>query len=422
MYNLNYRMAAMAAVCLAAAACSKSSSPTQPTTAATTATAESTAATSSVTVPRAVSPAAGASIRNVDQPVTLVVANAVVTQSAVATYTFEVSTDSGFATKAYSKTGVVAGASGQTSLTIDKIPAGTSYFWHARADGGGTSGPFSAARAFTIGPAITIDSATLVSPISGAATGARPTFTVTNATRSGPIGALTYRFEIAANSAFSALLVSGTVNEGTSRTTFTPSIDLPAETTLFWRVTVSDLANGVSGPTTLAASFATSLAIDLKKVVYLNSPDVSSWPQTATLSLVEQDGGGDGPVCMNYTDPGWPDSHWPFGGSDPDFGVYANQWYFARIGGVWYGGAGEWIYRGASSCKAGQGTRTIGPDSGFGPPFSSWVPQVGELVGFMVSSVARNGPVKRTVDERSNVVVQPWRDTSLGSRSTGRIR
>jgi hypothetical protein len=373
-------------------------------------------------VPRPLLPAAGASIRNVDQPLTLVVANAVLTQGAAATYTFEVSTDASFSSKAYSKTGVAAGSSGQTSLTIDKIAAGTSYFWHARAEGGGTTGPFSAARAFSIGPAIVIDSATLVSPISGTGTGARPTFTVTNATRSGPIGALTYKFEIATNSAFSPALITGTVNEGTNRTTFTPPVDLPAETTLFWRVTVSDAANGVSGPTTLAASFATTFAIDLKKVVYLNSPDVSSWPQTATLSLVEQDGGGDGPVCMSYTDPGWPDSHWPFGGSDPDFGVYANQWYFARINGTWYGGAGEWIYRGASSCKAGQGTRTIGPDAGFGQPFSSWVPQVGELVGFMVSSVARNGPVKRTVDERSNVIVQPWRDTSLGSRATGRIQ
>lgn len=421
MLKLKFQAAATAALCLAMAACSKSSSPTQPTTAAAAAI-DATSATASVTVPRPVSPAAGASIRNVDQPVTLVVANAVLTQSASSTYTFEVSTDSGFSTKAYSKTGVAAGSSGQTSLTIDKIAAGTSYFWRARAEGGGTTGPFSAARAFTIGPAIVIDSATLVSPIGGAGTGARPTFTVTNATRSGPIGALTYKFEVAANSAFSPVLVTASVGEGNSRTSFTPSTDLPAETNLFWRVTVTDAANGVSGPTTLAASFATSFAIDLKKVVYLNSPDVSSWPQTATLSLVEQDGGGDGPVCMSYTDPGWPDSHWPFGGADPDFGVYANQWYFARIGGTWYGGAGEWIYRGASSCKAGQGTRTIGPDAGFGPPFSSWVPQVGELVGFMVSSVARNGPVKRTVDERSNVIVQPWRDTSLGSRSIGRIQ
>ena len=165
-------------------------------------------------MPRPVSPAAGASIRNVDQPVTLVVANAVLTQSATATYTFEVSTDSGFSSKAYSKTGVAAGSSGQTSLTIDKIGAGTSYFWHARAEGGGTTGPFSAARAFTIGPAIVIDSATLVSPISSAGTGARPTFTVTNATRSGPIGALTYKFEIATNSAFSPVLITATVNEG----------------------------------------------------------------------------------------------------------------------------------------------------------------------------------------------------------------
>jgi len=423
MLKTRFRLAVAAAVCLVGAACSKNSSPTQPSTTSP-ATVDGAGATASVTVPRPVSPAAGASIRNVDQPVTLVIANAVLTQSATATYTFEVSTDSGFSTKAYSKTGVAAGSSGQTSLTIDKIAAATSYFWHARAEGGGTTGPFSAARAFTIGPAIVIDSATLVSPISGTGTGARPTFTVTNATRSGPAGALTYKFEIASNAAFSPVLVTATVNEGSSRTSFTPPADLPAETTLYWRVTATDAANGVTGPTTLAASFATTFAIDLKKVVYLNSPDVSGWPQTATLSLVEQDGGGDGPVCMSYTDPGWPDSHWPFGqpGDDPNFGVYANQWYFARIGGTWYGGAGEWIYRGASSCKAGQGTRTIGPDSGFGPPFSSWVPQVGELVGFMVSSVARNGPVKRTVDERSNVIVQPWRDTSLGSRSTGRIQ
>jgi hypothetical protein len=414
MLNFRYRFAAVAAVCLAAAACSKNSTPTQPTTAA--ATTDAAAATASVTVPRQLSPAAGASIRNVDQPVTLVVANAVLTQSAAATYTFEVSTDAAFAAKVYSKTGVAAGSGGQTSLTIDKIAAGTSYFWRARAEGGGTTGPYTAARAFTIGPAIVIDAATLVSPIANAGTGARPTFTVTNATRSGPIGALTYKFEIAATSSFTPVLIAGTVTEGTARTSFTPSIDLPAETTLFWRVTVSDAANGVSGPTTLAATFVTSFAIDLKKVIYLNSPDVSNWPQTAVLSLVEQDGGGSGPVCMSYTDPGWPDSPWPFGGEDPNFGVYANQWYFARIRGQWYGGAGEWIYRGASSCKAGQGTRTIGPDSGFGPPFSSWVPQVGELVGFMVSSVARNGPVKRTVDERSNVIVQPWRDTTLGSR------
>src|SRR2546422_11608788 len=61
------------ALCLLVAACSKSS-PTKPT--STAAPAEADAVTGSVTVPQAVSPAANAQIRNVDQPVTLVVANA----------------------------------------------------------------------------------------------------------------------------------------------------------------------------------------------------------------------------------------------------------------------------------------------------------------------------------------------------------
>ena len=66
-------------------------------------------------------------------------------------------------------------------------------------------------------------------------------------------------------------------------------------------------------------------------------------------------------------------------------------------------------------CKAGQGTFTIGRDSGFGQPFASWVPRVGEPVGYMISSVARGTTIRRTVDERTDTVVKPWRDTSLGS-------
>jgi hypothetical protein len=397
------------------AACSESSNPAQPTASAT---AASTALTSSVTVPRPVSPANLAQIRNVDQPVTLVIVNAVITQSVTPTYTFEVASDAAFATKVYTKAGVAAGSNNQTILTIDRLGAGATYYWRAHAEGGGTVGPNSVVQQFTIGPAIIINAPTLVSPIGGAATAARPALTVANASRTGPVGVLSYRFEIATNAAFSPVVLAASVTEGAARTTYQPTTDLPAESTIFWRVTVTDPASGISGPTSAAGSFSTSLTIDLSKVVYLNSPNVSNWPQTATLFTVEQDGAGSGPMCFSYTDPGWPDSHWPFGDNpDPNFGVYANQWYFAKIGGVWYGGAGEWIYRGAGACKAGQGTFTIGPDSGFGPPFSSWVPKVGELVGFMVSSVARSGPVKRTVDERSNVIVQPWRDTSLGSTS-----
>ena len=396
-----------------ASGCTKTSTPSQPSSAVPPVDAS---ASASVTVPRLLTPAADAQIRNVDQPVTLVVGNAVLTGANLGTYTFEVASDAAFASKVYTKSGVAAGSSGQTSLTIDKLAPSADYYWRARAEGGGTAGPFSAGRKFHIGPAIVIEAVTTIqSPSNGGQTGSLVTFSVSNATVTGPAGPLFYRFEVSQTSSFSALVTAGTVAQGSGRTSFTPSIELPGETTLFWRVTVSDPANGLTGPVSNAFSFTTSLTIDLKKVVYLNSPDVSTWPRTGTLTLVEQDGADPGLMCMSFTDPGWPDSRWPYGGEDPNFGVFANQWYFAKINGTWYGGAGEWLYRGAATCKAGQGTFTMGPDAGFGPPFSTWAPKIGELVGYMVSSVARAGAVARTVDQRTNVIVQPWRDTSRGS-------
>jgi hypothetical protein len=412
--------ASLALVAGTLAACSKST-PAQPSTG--TAAVDSVGLTSSVAAPRPAQPLNNAQIRNVDQPVTLVAVNALITQGAAGTYTFEVATDAAFATKVQTKDNVAEGASGQTSVRLDALPPAADYYWHARATGGGTTGVFGPSSKFTVGPAVTINAPAPVGPLTGTETGTRPAFRVTNATRQGPAGALTYRFEIATSPTFSSIIAGGTVAEGVNETGFIPLTDLPIDATLFWRATATDAANGVSSPPSAAHSFTTALAIDLRKVVFLHSPDVSGWRETGTLHLVEQDGGGVGPMCMSFSDPGWPDSRWPYGrpGDDPNFGVYANQWYFARIGGTWYGGAGEWIYRGAGVCKAGQGTRTIGPDSGFGPPFNTWVPKVGELVGYMVSSVARPG-VQRTVDERTNIVLQPWRDTTLGSRSFGFVK
>src|SRR3989454_6178318 len=137
------------AVCVLVAACSKSA-PTQPT--STAAPAEADAVTGSVTVPQAVSPAANAQIRNVDQPVTLVVANAVATRGTNA-YDFEVSTDTGFATKVATKTGVAEGAGGRTTITLDRLTPNADYYWHARAQAGGTAGPITPRRKISLAPA-----------------------------------------------------------------------------------------------------------------------------------------------------------------------------------------------------------------------------------------------------------------------------
>jgi hypothetical protein len=371
------------------------------------------------------SPANGATIGYGAQPLTLAVQNAVVTQAAAgaATYTFEVATDAAFVNKVQTKDGVAQGTAGQTIVKLDLLAGGKDYFWHARAQGGGTTGVFGTAFKFTLGPQVTIGVPVIVAPLSAAQTVGSPTFIVTNVTRSGPVGPITYRFDIADNAAFFPITLSATVPEGANgQTTFVPPSDLAANKTFFWRVTAND-ANDAVASTSVTQTLVTSLVIDLSRVIYLKGPDLSTWKQTGQITSVEQDGStaAGGPMCIAFTDPGWPDTPWIYAapGDPPGFGIYGNQWYFANIGGQWYGGPGEWLYRGAAACKAGQGTTTIGRDSGFGEPFASWVPKVGELVGYSVSASARALPLMSTVQERTNVVLVPWHDSSIQGFSTG---
>ena len=382
--------------------------------------------TASVATPRPVSPAAGVTIANLAQPVTLSVANAIVTKSGGTTYTFEVATDAGFTAKVQTKDGVTEGSGGQTSVKLDALTAAKDYYWHARATAGGTTGVFSATSKFTVGPAIALSAPVPIAPINGAATGSRPTLRATNTTRTGPAGAISYRFEIATVSTFASIFATATVAEGVNETGFTPTSDLAANATFFWRVTAIDSANNISSPASTTPSFVTSLTIDLTKVVYLKGPDLSTWKQTGRILSVEQDGNAStgGLMCISFTDPNWPGAKWIYGGpgDDPNFEIYGNQWYFANITGTWYGGPGEGLYRGAAVCKAGQGTNTIGPDSGFGNPFASWRPKPGELVGYAISASARALPQMATVQERTDVVLQPWKDSSLASIAPAAIQ
>ena len=238
-----------------ATACAESTSPSQPSSGGSN---NETNATSSVTVPQPLTPAAGALVRNADQPIALVVRNAAVTQNAAATYTFEVASDAGFASKVFTRSGVAQGTNGQTSLTIDRIAAGADYFWRARAEGGGTIGPFSAGRRLTVGPEVILQAPVAIAPLNGAQTALRPALCVRNAARQGPAGAITYRFDIATTSAFTTIVVTGTQPEGVNETGFIPTTNLPVNTTFFWRAFAMDAANGVTSAASAAQSFTTT--------------------------------------------------------------------------------------------------------------------------------------------------------------------
>lgn len=381
-------------------ACTKS--PSQPTTGSAT-----------VIVPKPVKPLDGSIVPNGAQPTQLSVQNAISTAGNV-TYTFEVASDSSFTNKVQVKENVAEHVSGQTSVTIDVLPAARDFYWRARTEAGGTQGVFTTPIRFSIGAPVSLSTPVPISPLPGAATGARPPLTVRNVTKTGPAGALTYRFEITQTASFSPIVASGTVNETSAQTTFIPAQDLNPNQTYFWRATAIDQSSAATSAPSVAQSFITSYVIDLRTIIvsYSDAPrDIASWPQTGRITSIEQDGAGDGPMCIAFDlTHTWPSI--PFFG-DPAVPVYANQWNFAFINNQWYGGPGEYLRSDRPSvCKTGQTTDGVGRDGGWTSPMRGWVPKVGELVGYMVSTPARNYTAHHSIDERTDVVLQPWVDSS----------
>ena len=226
------------AVLLAGAACSSSpAAPAAPTAA-----------------PVLLAPANGSLVINLSQPVKLVVQNQAGSKAGT-TYTFEVASDIAFTTKVQTKDGIAEGTNGQTSVTLDALPPAKDYFWRARAQATGTTGTFSDLFKFTIGAAITLAAPTPIGPLTNAETTPRPALRVSNASRSGPTGAITYKFEIARDAAFGSIVVSGTNTEGVNETGFIPTSDLPTRSLLFWRATAIDAANGVTSSPSTVQSF-----------------------------------------------------------------------------------------------------------------------------------------------------------------------
>jgi hypothetical protein len=226
------------AVVFAAAACSKS--PTAPATAP--------------ALPGLMAPTQGAQIPAQGQPVTLVVLNAP-GSAAGTTYTFEVASDIGFTTKVQTRDGISAGITGQTSTQLDPLPAQKDYYWRARAQASGATGTFSDPFKFTIGGVITLGAPLPIGPLANAETTSRPALRVGNVSRTGPAGPISYRFDIARDSGFTSLVVTGTNGEGLNETGFIPTIDLPTRARLFWRAFAIDAANAVTSPSSTVQSF-----------------------------------------------------------------------------------------------------------------------------------------------------------------------
>jgi hypothetical protein len=106
-------------------------------------------------------------------------------------------------------------------------------------------------------PAIVINAPTPLSPADGTSSTGWPTLTVNNATRTGPAGPLSYRFDISTTSDFTNIIATASVVEGAGQTSFTPNVTpLPADqSTLYWRAVAIDSQNAVQSPPSATQSF-----------------------------------------------------------------------------------------------------------------------------------------------------------------------
>jgi hypothetical protein len=378
-----------------------------------------------ITEPGVVSPNGDARIASDKQPITLTVDNASSNGVRPLSYRFEVATQADFSNPAFTQNGIKPG-DGQTSFllpqSLDPGRAEQVYYWRAKAYDGANDGDFTPPVKFTVFRPVTIGRSNAISPPDNSTTTTtKPVLEIQNAPVTGPAAEIHVLFEVATDGAMANRIISAEVPAGGSgRTAYGIQNDLLPSTRYFWRARTFDLA-GHTGDYSNVFSFMTPAApstggggggggggtpisspndqIDMKSVVIEYGADIRSWVVDSTITSVTRNGTT---FCTNHTKAGqWPVL--PFFG-DPSVSIEGNQWFFANIGGVWYGGANEWM-RPGQTCKDVGGN--IGADNfGSAPHLSHWTPHSGEVIGVDVSTPARAG--QQGTAERSNIVLFTW--------------
>jgi len=396
------------ALLASAAACTKAS-PTRPsdeTASASTASVKDAVTGVTLTSPTPITPTANQQFKYAEQPLTLTVGNALSTGTTPLTYTFEVASDAAFATKVYSKDGVAAG-SAQTSLKIDTLPgpAAKNYFWRARVSSGNLAGPYSAVRGFGVGAAVTLGTPLLSAPGAGATVGGQPTLTVSNVSRTGPAGAIVYRFEVSQSSTFASVLAAATASEqagGTTSATINAGL---GNGNYFWRVQASDPSNAITTAYSTVSPFTVQLFNINNANIWDNPADFKSWAETATITSIDFTGDA---ILVDFDKrdgPGrWPDVGFGSGALEYTLGMCVNikgEWNCSATVQFWYG----------RDLEASGRPDEIGINWWYDQRWGNllgYQPSCGETVGIYVGAGNLRDSGNVIAKERSNIVLMPF--------------
>jgi hypothetical protein len=209
-----------------------------------------------ITAPKPLEPA-NAKIEVHRQPVALLAENASSNSPRPLSYLFEVAVDAGFTNKVFVADGVAPGDGGRTSVRLpDRLAPERSYFWRVKAYDGANTGAYSTPVSFDVFTPIVIEAPALVNPaVNAVAQPLRPTFIVNNAARSGPVGSISYVFELSDTDWFGNKYNVVVAEQG-NQTTVVPTQDLAHNTIYYWHVRAFD-AN-TQGPWSPTRAFQTA--------------------------------------------------------------------------------------------------------------------------------------------------------------------
>jgi hypothetical protein len=375
-----------------------------------------------ISSPKMLEPTAGIRISVEKQPVTLLIENAGSNGPRPLSYSFDIATDTAFSNVVFSRQGVAPGEAGRTSLRMsDALATGRTYYWRVRAQDGANIGPYATPAAFTIFTPIVIEVPGLSAPAPNSTVASlRPTFTIANAPRSGPVGAINYLIELADSDSFANKVAAWNAAEAPN-TTSTPSpLDLGYGKVYYWHVRAYDPTT--VGPWSNTQAFQTLAepapvntpgaptptgpapndGINLNTATIHNSPgDVANWRVTTTLSRLDLLPSGAHVVFDKQSS--WPEVV-PPGWSG---GLQYTLWIVLKINGQWHASGCIEYWRGLyeNGGPVSQYALNWYFDAIRWGPMTGHQPATGEQVGFLVTSgdARNNGP--SSVKERSNVVL-----------------
>jgi len=119
----------------------------------------------SITAPKPLEPFAGQSMESTQQPLTFLIENASTSGVRPLYLQFQLAADEGFQQVLHTADRLTPGDGGRTSYRLTQsLGAGGTYYWRSRALDGANTGPYSAARSFSLTEPVIIETPIPVQP------------------------------------------------------------------------------------------------------------------------------------------------------------------------------------------------------------------------------------------------------------------